>query len=47
MELADRLAREHGARSIGLNVFAHNTVARTLYASLGYDEAAVVMRKDL
>jgi ribosomal protein S18 acetylase RimI-like enzyme len=47
MELADLLARTHGATTIGLNVFAHNVVARSLYASLGYEEAAVVMRKDL
>jgi ribosomal protein S18 acetylase RimI-like enzyme len=47
MELAERLARDHGATSLGLNVFGHNTVARRLYASLGYAEAAVVMRKDL
>jgi ribosomal protein S18 acetylase RimI-like enzyme len=47
MALADLLARQHGARTIGLNVFAHNAVARNLYASIGYEEAAVVMRKDL
>jgi ribosomal protein S18 acetylase RimI-like enzyme len=47
MELADRLARANGARTIGLNVFGRNTVARNLYASLGYEESAVVMRKDL
>jgi GNAT superfamily N-acetyltransferase len=47
MELAERLARAHGAWTIGLNVFRHNEVARRLYVSLGYREAAVVMRKDL
>jgi ribosomal protein S18 acetylase RimI-like enzyme len=47
MELAHRLAREHGATTIGLNVFARNAIARSLYSSLGYDEASVVMRKDL
>ena len=47
MRLAERLAREHGASSIGLNVFAHNQVARNLYASLGYAESAVTMRKQL
>ena len=47
MELADLLARTHGATTIGLNVFGHNVVARNLYASLGYVEASVVMRKDL
>jgi GNAT superfamily N-acetyltransferase len=47
MRLAERLARENGATSIGLNVFAHNRIARSLYASLGYVESAVTMRKQL
>jgi ribosomal protein S18 acetylase RimI-like enzyme len=47
MVLAENLARNHGATSIGLNVFAHNTVARELYASLGYAETSVQMRKTL
>lgn len=47
MELADRLARDNGATTIGLNVFASNEVARRLYASLGYNDASVTMRKDL
>lgn len=47
MRLAEHLAREHGASSIGLNVFAHNGIARSLYASLGYVESAVIMRKQL
>jgi ribosomal protein S18 acetylase RimI-like enzyme len=47
MQLAERLALDHGASSIGLNVFAHNRIARSLYASLGYDESAVTMRKQL
>jgi ribosomal protein S18 acetylase RimI-like enzyme len=47
MLLAERLARADGARTFGLNVFAGNTVARSLYGSLGYDETAVQMRKDL
>jgi ribosomal protein S18 acetylase RimI-like enzyme len=47
MRLAERLARDHGASSIGLNVFAHNRVARSLYASLGYTESSVTMRKQL
>lgn len=45
MVLAERLAGEHGATSIGLNVFARNEVARGLYRSLGYEEASVQMRK--
>jgi ribosomal protein S18 acetylase RimI-like enzyme len=47
MILAENLGRAHRATSIGLNVFAHNTVARELYASLGYAETSVQMRKTL
>ena len=47
MFLAEMLARRHGASTIGLNVFGHNHVARTLYSSLGYQETAVQMRKTL
>jgi ribosomal protein S18 acetylase RimI-like enzyme len=47
MLLAERLATAEGARTIGLNVFAHNRVARGLYTSLGYAESSVQMRKDL
>jgi len=47
MLLAEELARTNGALSIGLNVFADNTVARNLYASLGYRETSVHMRKQL
>jgi ribosomal protein S18 acetylase RimI-like enzyme len=45
--LAEELARTNGAVSIGLNVFADNTVARNLYGSLGYRESSVHMRKQL
>jgi GNAT superfamily N-acetyltransferase len=45
--LAEDLARSHGARTIGLNVFARNTPARTLYQSMGYEETAAQMRKTL
>ena len=45
MVLAEELARANGAVSIGLNVFAHNTKARSLYASLGYLENSIQMRK--
>jgi ribosomal protein S18 acetylase RimI-like enzyme len=47
MLLAEELARTNGAVSIGLNVFADNTVARNLYASLGYRESSVHMRKQV
>ncbi len=47
MGLAEELARTHGATDLGLNVFAANTVARHLYASLGYVETSVQMRKSV
>ncbi len=47
MVLAEQLARAAGATTIGLNVFASNTVARHLYSSLNYEESSVQMRKDL
>jgi ribosomal protein S18 acetylase RimI-like enzyme len=47
MILAEELAAARGATSIGLNVFAHNSVARHLYQSLGYEETSVQMRKVL
>jgi ribosomal protein S18 acetylase RimI-like enzyme len=47
MVLAEGLARDAGATSLGLNVFAGNSVARSLYESLGYEETALQMRKDL
>jgi ribosomal protein S18 acetylase RimI-like enzyme len=45
MLLAEDLARAAGALSLGLNVFGHNTVARSLYRSLGYRESAIQMHK--
>ncbi len=47
MLLAESFAREHGAMTLGLNVFGFNSVARSLYRSLGYEESAVQMRKTL
>jgi ribosomal protein S18 acetylase RimI-like enzyme len=47
MLLAETLARKEGALTMGLNVFGHNQVARTLYSSLGYRETAVQMRRTL
>jgi len=47
MLLAEKLAGEHGATTIGLNVFAENVAARSLYASLNYEETALQMRKPL
>ena len=47
MRLAEEEAQRHGLRALALNVFGHNTVARALYASLGYRETSVQMRKEL
>ena len=47
MELAEAEARSRGMTSLGLNVHGHNTVARSLYDSLGYDVMALQMRKPL
>lgn len=47
MLLAETEARARGARSIGLNVFGFNTVARRLYESLGYEPTAIQMQKAL
>ncbi len=45
--LVEQAARAAGARSIGLNVFADNDVARGLYESTGYAATSVQMRKEL
>jgi ribosomal protein S18 acetylase RimI-like enzyme len=45
--LAEALARSRGMRSIGLNVHGGNTVARSLYDSLGYEVMAQQMKKTL
>ncbi len=47
MQLAEEEARSHGLHALALNVFGTNTVARRLYASLGYSETSVKMRKEL
>lgn len=43
----ESVARDLGLSSIGLNVFAYNTGAQALYASLGYEVTGVSMRKSL
>lgn len=45
MRLAEGEARARGMTSLGLNVHGHNTVARSLYESLGYEVTAMQMRK--
>jgi ribosomal protein S18 acetylase RimI-like enzyme len=42
-----RWAREHGTTSVGLHVFGHNTAARALYTSLGFQETNVSMQLPL
>jgi len=45
MLLAEDEARRRGLDRVSLNVFGGNRIARNLYCSLGYEEAAVVMPK--
>jgi len=47
MLLAEEEARARGLERVELNVFGGNDVARRLYRSLGYEESAVWMGKDL
>lgn len=47
MLLGEEHARQEGARTLGLNVFGSNAVARALYESLGYATTALQMRKPL
>jgi ribosomal protein S18 acetylase RimI-like enzyme len=47
MFLAEDEARRRGFDRIVLNVFAGNTVARSLYRSLGYQERSISMSKGL
>lgn len=42
---AERVARDHGAASLGLNVFAYNVPAIRLYESLGYLTTSLHMIK--
>lgn len=47
MELVEERARAEGLEAVELNVFGGNAVARGLYRSLGYEEAAVTMVKKI
>ncbi len=47
MLLIEEKARELGLKSIGLHVFAVNTVARNLYESVGYEISSLNMIKQL
>jgi ribosomal protein S18 acetylase RimI-like enzyme len=47
MLVAESYARSHGATTLRLHVFGGNTVARSLYESLGYETTNVMMSKSL
>ena len=47
MEALEAEARSRGLSAIEFNVWGGNTVARSLYRSLGYGERSVFMGKDL
>ena len=47
MLFAEEEARRRGFDTVALNVFGRNTTARNLYRSLGYEEDAVAMSKQL
>jgi ribosomal protein S18 acetylase RimI-like enzyme len=47
MEFVEAEARRRGYDRVSLNVMGGNTVARGLYRSLGYDEVALVLGKDV
>jgi ribosomal protein S18 acetylase RimI-like enzyme len=47
MLLGEDYARQHGAKTLGLNVFGSNSVARSLYEKLGYETTQLQMRKFL
>jgi ribosomal protein S18 acetylase RimI-like enzyme len=43
----ESFVKKEGVKQISLNVFPYNTVARNLYQTSGYKEAAITMLKDL
>lgn len=47
MRAAEDWARQAGYASLALNVFGFNTVARTLYESMGFETTSLQMRKAL
>lgn len=47
MELAQADVKSKGYDRLGLHVFGHNKVARSLYESLGFETTNVVMSKEL
>jgi GNAT superfamily N-acetyltransferase len=47
MLAAESAARDEGYTDLALNVFGFNTVARSLYESMGYQTTSLQMRKPL
>ena len=47
MVAAERVCRERGVASVGLNVFGHNLGARTLYEQMGFAVTATLLKKPL
>lgn len=47
MEWAEKDVRSKGFAKLGLHVFGHNKVARSLYESLGFETTNLVMYKKL
>ncbi len=47
LQAVEQVLRRCGVGSIGLNVFAGNSIARTLYESTGYQTTSLHMRKTL
>ena len=47
LEQGERVARDHGASALGLNVFGYNDGAIALYRALGYRTTALHMMKEL
>jgi ribosomal protein S18 acetylase RimI-like enzyme len=47
LRAAEEATAAEGVEAIGLNVFGENTVARSLYASSGYEITSLQMRKQL
>jgi ribosomal protein S18 acetylase RimI-like enzyme len=43
----ERVARDHGMQQVGLHVFGHNTGARRLYDTLGFEPTSLTLRKVL
>lgn len=47
LEAIQSFAKEQGCNKLGLNVFASNTIAKTLYRSLGFEDVSTDMIKSI